>query len=241
MLFLSSPASARVFRNAYVSFELPEKWNCLLEDTEWVCRSTFAQQAKEAIIILTAKEVGPNDSYQKYQAFLKNPRQVMTRRGARISSRVFHAKPVRISNHLWIDGFHLGSEIPNYYTRYLATVKQKIAILVTFSAHKLHYTKYSSDFFKAIQSLKVVASKSLLSKKTIGGRPGSSGTFGTNLEGDLPMGLDGDFDGEGSVGGGSGLDATSLFGLAVILGALGFYFWMKKKKKPKVKKKKKKA
>ena len=52
---------------------------------------------------------------------------------------------------------HLGSEVPYYYTRYLATVKVQIAILVTFSAHQRYYTKYSNDFFKAILSLRVNA------------------------------------------------------------------------------------
>ena len=227
---VSENADAAVFRNAYVSFELPSKWKCILEETEWVCRSQFSQQAKEAIIILTAKEVGPQDSIRKYQEFLKAPRQVMTRRGARVNSRVFHAKGVRISNHMWVDGFHLGSEIPSYYTRYLATVKEKIAILVTFSAHKLHFTKYSADFFKAIQSLKVVASKSLMKRNgKLGGRPGLSGPYGTNLDSDLPIDMDGEgFDGDGEAGS-EFLDSTSLLALALLLGVAGFYIWKKKK------------
>ena len=50
---------------------------------------------------------------------------------------------------------HLGSEIPNYYTRYLAAVKGRVAVLVTFSAHKKYYTKYSGQFFEAIKTLRV--------------------------------------------------------------------------------------
>lgn len=53
-LLLSWNAEAKVFRNAYVAFELPDTWNCNLEHTEWVCRSQNDKESKEAIIILTA-------------------------------------------------------------------------------------------------------------------------------------------------------------------------------------------
>ncbi|RYZ85297.1 MAG: outer membrane protein assembly factor, partial [Proteobacteria bacterium] len=51
---------------------------------------------------------------------------------------------------------HLSSEVQNYFTRYLASIKGRIAVLVTFSAHKQFYTKYSQDFFKAVSTLRVI-------------------------------------------------------------------------------------
>ena len=39
---------AKIFRNAYVAFELPDIWNCTLEHTEWVCRSSNDKESKEA-------------------------------------------------------------------------------------------------------------------------------------------------------------------------------------------------
>lgn len=168
LAIFSASVHAKRFRNAYVSFELPPNWNCKLEGSEWVCQNDFAQKAKEAIIILTAKEVGPSDSLAAYKSYLETPRMIVSKSGAQGKSQVLHVKERTIQNQMWIDGMHLGSEVGPYYTRYLATIKDRIAILVTFSAHKEHYTKYSGDFMKAIESLGVVATKDILSDRSSG-------------------------------------------------------------------------
>src|ERR1700692_2085030 len=160
---LTTTAQAKTFRNAYLSFELPNGWNCSLEQTEWVCRSESTKQSKEAIIILTAKEVGPTDSYPLYAAHLNSPITLNLKTGGTSQSKiVYKAKNVQINDQPWIDGLHLGSEVPNYFTRYLATIKGRIAVLVTFSAHKQFYTNYSQDFFKAVMSLRVIETKDLI-------------------------------------------------------------------------------
>jgi hypothetical protein len=181
---ISLPTEAKIFRNAYVSFELPDRWDCHLEGTEWVCSSQLKDNSREAIIILTAKEVGPSDTFEAYEQHLKTPRAVPGSRGRPSTSQVKNVKRSQISNHLWIDAMHFGSEIPSYYTRYLASIKDRLAILVTFSAHQRYYTKYSQDFFRAIQSLKVVASKDLF-KVT----PLAQGQSGTEVMGPLGGGI----------------------------------------------------
>src|SRR6185312_5686077 len=96
---------------------------------------------------------------------------------------ILTAKERMISNQMWIDGMHLGSEVGPYFTRYLATIKDKIAILVTFSAHKEQYTKYSADFIKAIESLRVVATKDSLGDRGggVGFGPGVGETIGAPI------------------------------------------------------------
>ena len=64
---ISLNAQSRTFKNAYISFEMQDNWKCNLEQTEWVCRAEDPQEAKEAVIILTAKEKGPTDSYPNYE------------------------------------------------------------------------------------------------------------------------------------------------------------------------------
>lgn len=176
ILFFSWIASAATFRNAYVSFELPNSWKCNLEQTEWVCRSDQSKESKEAIIILTAKEVGPTDTFSLYQQHLDSQISMTMRTGGTAMSKVvYKSKNLKINDHPWLDGLHLGSEVGNYYTRYLATIKENIAILVTLSAHKNTYTKYTGDFNKAVQSLRVIASKNLLSQPNLAGiRPSTA-------------------------------------------------------------------
>lgn len=240
-LLAAPSAQAKRFRNAYVSFELPKNWDCKLEGAEWVCESTYTKKVREAIIILTAKEVGPADTLSAYEAHLKTPRMVPGKDGAPQRSQVLHVKKRLIAGHLWIDGMHLGSEVGPYFSRYLATIKERIAILVTFSAHKEHYTKYSQDFLAAINSLRVVATKDLLSKRD---RPDdvrrSNETIGAPIGNHIPLLGEGEsMPAENS--GGSDL-FVNLILIALILGAIGGYLYIKtsKKQKKPVKRKSKK-
>lgn len=228
-ILLSFTAHAKVFRNAYIAFEMPETWKCNLEQTEWVCRSEQTKEAKEAIIILTAKEVGPTDTFPLYEAHLNSPISVNLKGGGSASSKiVYKSKKVQINDQPWIDSLHLGSEVPNYFTRYLATIKDKIAILVTFSAHKQYYTKYSQDFFKAVMSLRVIASKNLSMRPDLGPiRPGTE-TLGGPIGSAMPADMYQEEMNQ-SKSGNKGL----LLGAALLLAALGTLIFLRAKKKKK--------
>lgn len=232
-VFVCGTAEAKRFRNAYVSFELPPNWNCKLEGSEWVCENDFSAKTKEAIIILTAKEVGPSDTLPGYLAHMQTPRTLSGRGGTPTKSKIIHVKERMIANQLWIDGLHEGSEVGPYFTRYLATIKDRIAILVTFSAHKQHYTKYSGDFIKAVESLRVVATKD-----TLGDR-GGNGTGDPSREhiGVPTGGMNPTFDTDGlpaESGSRSFASKVMTWGLiALILAAVGGFLYARtKKKKP---------
>lgn len=177
--------NAKQFRNAYVSFEIPDRWSCILELREWVCRSQDTKEAKEAIIVLTAKEVGANDSLSIYTNYMRNPIKAATNTGEFVTSQIMSPPTEKkINNLTWVDGFHISSELPNYYTRYMATIKDgKIAVLVTFSAHKEFYSKYSQDFFNAVNTLNVIATKGALAKPPLPSNPGSLAPIGPKVDG----------------------------------------------------------
>lgn len=224
--FFAMPlAFAKVFNNAYISFEIPDNWKCSLEQTEWVCRSELNKEAKEAIIILTAKEVGPTDSYALYEQHLNSPIRIQLKTGSTADSKIsYPAKTIQINNQQWIDGLHLGSEVLNYYTRYLAAIKNnKIAILVTFSAHKDFYTKYSQDFFRTVQSLRVIATDSIIASRQGPINP-SSGILGVNTAGMLPA------EPEALPEESSGNSKQKIFlALGIIIAAVGIYLFIKKR------------
>jgi hypothetical protein len=223
----TSLAHAKRFRNAYVSFELPPNWNCKLEGSEWVCENDFSAKTKEAIIILTAKEVGPTDTLPAYLAHLQTPRTLSGRGGTPTKSKIIHVKERLISNQMWIDGMHEGSEVGPYFTRYLATIKERISILITFSAHKQHYTKYSGDFIRAVESLRVVATKDTLSNRSGSDRGQTVETIGPPTGGVIPTYGGEDVPGSGS--GGAGKTMNILI-LALLAAAVGGYFYMRSKK-----------
>lgn len=221
-------AEGKLFRNAYISFELPTKWKCGLEATDWICVSEFYEKNREAMIVLTAKEVGPSDTLQAYIAQLNVARTLPDGKGRPISSQVIGVKNRVINHSQWIDGMHLGSEVPGYYTRYLATIKNNIGILVTFSAHKTHYTKYSQDFLKAIQSLQVVANKSMLNNKPLLTPRSANETYGAPIGQVLPTNMNSEAPPENS---GSGKAGSTIIGLSLLAVAGIYYFLSSRRKK----------
>lgn len=232
-LILAPQAHGKIFRNAYVSFELPEEnWNCNLEQTEWICRSTQTASSREAIIILTAKELGPTDSFDAYLKHLGSSQQTAFKgsQPTHKSKVVYPPKQVQVNDQTWIDGLHLASEVPNYYTRYLATIKDKIAVLVTLSAHHKHYPKYSKDFFKTVQSLRVIATKNLLAQPEMGPLRPAGETLGGNLSSVIPNDMLMDQSDLGLGNDKSNQTKKMIIGLAVILAAIGGYLLFKGKK-----------
>ncbi len=194
ILFFTFNIQAKLFSNTYISFKLPANWTCIQEGFEYVCANRFNKQKKEALIILTAKQKGPQDSLKTYESFLKNPRRMKNYKFTPYTSKIKVVKKRKISGLDWIDGIHLGSEVKTYYTRYTATIYNSLGILVTFSAHKDHYSKYSNDFIKAIQSLKVIASPELSSLTSNAVKGAKRDLFDTGISDLLPEGISGDLD-----------------------------------------------
>jgi hypothetical protein len=149
------PAHAAKFANQFVEFELPPQWQCNLEGAEWVCQSLDAAKKRDAIIVLAAKLKGDQDSLDKYLTYLKAPKTYTSVQGKPVKSDPKYAKEQNLSNQIWIDSLHLESEIPGFYTRYLATVKEDIAVLVTYSINKDKYQAYLPQFEAMVGTLKV--------------------------------------------------------------------------------------
>ena len=156
-LMMAAPsAHALKFANQFVEFELPNmKWTCALEGAEWVCQNQDEQKKRDAIVVLAAKLKGEQDSLEKYQEYLTKPRAFTGPGGKAMSSQPKYAKGLEINGQPWIDSLHLESEIPGFYTRYLATVKQDIGVLVTYSVNKNKYQDYLAEFDGMVKSLKV--------------------------------------------------------------------------------------
>lgn len=162
----SSIAQAKVFQNSYVAFEVPDTWVCVQEGVAWTCNPKGTLEAKEAVIVLAAKVAGPEDNLGTFLSFLKQPKKITTKVGTPMPSQVMYAQQRQLAGHNWVQAQHLGSEIQEYYTLYLATVKDHLAILISFSAEQNRYKTYNPVFDKAIKTLRIVANQQLLFPKT---------------------------------------------------------------------------
>ena len=159
ILGFSLTANAKRFTSQFCEFELPPGWECALEGTEWVCQSTNEQRKKEAIIILAAKERGPQDSMMEYEAYLKKNKTFMLPGGKTQVSEPKDIKLREVNGQNWVDALHLASEVPGFYTQYLATVKETLGIAVTFSVGKDFYDSYRGVFENIISTMRVFVPK----------------------------------------------------------------------------------
>jgi hypothetical protein len=164
-LLVCASAEAKLFQNSYVSFEVPDNWTCVQEGVAWTCTPTGFNESKEAVIVLAAKVAGPEDSLPSFLAYLKQPKKIATKVGTPMPSQLMYANERMLAGTRWIQAQHIGSEIQEYITLYLATVKDHLAILVSFSAEQNHYKKYNPIFDHSMKTLKIVASNQLLFPK----------------------------------------------------------------------------
>ncbi|MBC7692514.1 MAG: hypothetical protein H7222_12185 [Methylotenera sp.] len=152
---MPTPSFAAKFANQFTEFELPPQWQCNLEGAEWVCQNTNEAKKKDAIIVLAAKLKGDQDSLDQYLTYLKGVKTYNSIQNKPIKSDPKYAKTVNINGQAWVDALHMESEIPGFYTRYLATVKDDIGVLITYSINKAKYQDYLADFDNLVRTLKV--------------------------------------------------------------------------------------
>lgn len=232
--FVSISANAKLFQNTYVSFEIPEEWECKSFGTDWVCHSQLKGKNVEALITSTAKIAGPNDTLDEYKAYLERPKSWSLKKEQIVSEKWRDPKKAFINKFPWVDSIHKNSEIKSYISRYVVTVccqntSSKLGILVVLSAHQDHYTKYSADFIKTVNSLRVMDIEKAISKVRVSQMSENSGMssymdslFADDSEADLGGASQG-----GKIFGLSPLQFIFIILLVLIFGA---YFFIKSKK-----------
>lgn len=225
----SANSYAKRFTTKFCEFELPPGWECALEGTEYVCQSENADRKKEAIIILAAKIRGEQDSLDEYMAYLKKPKEYSLPGGKKQISEAKSTKLSRINDQQWVDALHLASEVPGFYTRYVATVKEDLGLAVTFSVGKDQYAAYLPIMEKLISTIRVFrAKKSELSDLRSGKSEDANfadTTFNPNSAMDLSANKT-----KSRAGSGEEDNSLLLIGL-VIAAAVGFIIMKGKKKK----------
>jgi hypothetical protein len=226
-LLLSPSVHAAKFANQFTEFELPPQWQCTLEGAEWVCQNTNDAKKRDAIIVLAAKMKGDQDSLDQYLTYLKAAKTFTSVVGKSVKSDPKWAKTVNLSGQPWVDALHMESEIPGFYTRYLATVKQDIGVLVTYSVSKAKYSQYQGDFDNMIKTLKVFRKAGGINVAP------ASGNLFQNAQIPTSMGSDTVFPGAAIQGGVDSRPATpkqdSPMLYVILIGAvIAFIIWRRK-------------
>ena len=224
-----TPAFAAKFANQFAEFELPPQWQCNLEGAEWVCQSVDQAKKRDAIIVLAAKLKSDQDSLDQYLDYLKAPKTYVSVQGKQVKSEVRFAKTVALNGHSWVDSLHLDSEIPGFYTRYVATVKQDIGVLITYSINKNKYQEYIQDFDNLVKTLRVFRKSGGINAAPAAGNLFANTTIPTTVsEGTV-------FPGAGPEGGSENSGAKKpknddlpLLPILLVGGAVGFIIWRRR-------------
>jgi hypothetical protein len=133
---------------------MPSSWDCGLEDSEWVCNEQ-EDRRHGAIIIIAAKEVGPGDAMDEYYDHLAQPKTLMDGDRPLRRSQVRWVRRTFIGGQPWVESEQFESELPNFVTHYLATIRGRVAVLVTLSAHRDVYPTMAAQFESVVRSLQV--------------------------------------------------------------------------------------
>ena len=109
LLFLGGwTAQAKTFQNSYIRFEIPDNWNCAQEGIAWVCAPASSLDAREALIVVTAKVAGPEDNLAAYEKYLRKPKSLSTRSKTASFSRLLSVDHKIISGQEWVEAVHFG-------------------------------------------------------------------------------------------------------------------------------------
>ncbi len=157
----SLQARAKTFQNSYIRLELPDSWTCNQENVSYVCSPLNPSDAREALIVVTAKVAGPEDTANAFYNYLRMPKTLITK------SKTTLSQPLKIGRFKtagidWVQAIHFGSEVPGFTTRYLAGVQGKLALLLSLSADEASLSKYSPIFDRAVNSIQVNASNQVI-------------------------------------------------------------------------------
>jgi hypothetical protein len=140
------------FRTGSFEFDLAPGWWCEREGTEYVCNPP-GKSPYSAIAIIAIKERGAEDNLKTYENHLRESRQLTDKAGSSRVSIVSYVKRVRLGHAEWVEALHLGSEVPNYNTYYLATTTSHLGILVTMSVHHDQQNTYVRQLTEMMSSL----------------------------------------------------------------------------------------
>lgn len=153
LLCLAAPAAFGL-TTAYVTFDHPDGWRCELSQGVWICQSTVEPDRKESVVLSIATMATEWDTLDNYESYLKQPRTIQDEEGNTLTSKVTYTRRRNINGTTWIDSLQFNSELPNFWARYVATVHNRLAILITYIVSDEHYKRLAPQFERMISSLK---------------------------------------------------------------------------------------
>jgi|688.fasta_scaffold70912_2 hypothetical protein len=155
LLILSSLGLGK--QTTYLSFEEPPGWSCELAQGVYICQAPNEPDRSEALILVFGAPSTEWDSFESYEKYLGQPKTLLDESGNSISSTVTYVRRRNINGFNWVDSLQENSELPGFWSRYVATVQKPLAILVTYVVSSERYHELAPAFERMVASLKPVS------------------------------------------------------------------------------------
>ncbi|MCB0356225.1 MAG: hypothetical protein KDD40_04420 [Bdellovibrionales bacterium] len=164
-LFLLFSLPANALKTSYLILQEPKNWSCSQQAAEYLCRSLNPLEQKESFLTVKAKLASREDSLQAFYVSLKQPLISSNGVSQNQYSKVYFVKQELINQQYWIHALHLNSNIPNYFTEYLVTLKGDLAIGIELNFHQSRYSKYKDKMIEISNKLQLVENIASRSQK----------------------------------------------------------------------------
>jgi hypothetical protein len=148
---------AKPIANNFIEMNVPDDWTCAqYAGEQWTCIPMDPAKAKEAIVVFSFAEQSPSDSMKLFYDYLNNSLTMINPTTKKTEKSVPKNMQYKdIQGQTWVDSLHLSHAIPNYYTRYLATMKDGRSVLVSVTVDKAKYNLYMSTLYKMVESMRL--------------------------------------------------------------------------------------
>ena len=149
-------ANAKSFKSKFISLELPPNWDCQQEELDWVCQPDNPNLRNEAIVVIVSKAVNPpDDTFDKYKEYLKQTKPMRDLLGKGYTTQVKYVKDKKIRDQMWVDSLQIGPEIPGFYSRYVASIKEQVAGLISYHVAESVFAKWAEPLDRMIDSAEI--------------------------------------------------------------------------------------
>jgi len=232
LFLVSALAQTKEFKSKFIQFDLPRNWSCQKEDIDWVCQPDNVVERTEAIVVVVRKQRDPvDDTFKKFKAYLGQQKSMIDLSGKSYRSQVKYLKTKKIQGHEWVDSLQTGSEIPNFYSRYLVTTKEKITGMISYHVAESVWAKWAEPLSAMADSAVIRFDENAYNElvKTPNAEPlfGSRPSVSTVARRQPVLDNKSNIDAQKESS--DGLQPGQMIALAFLLGGIGFFVYHKKK------------
>lgn len=134
-------------------FEVPNHWECNHKHIHIRCKPKGNKQ--KIVAVITSYPSKKNENIATLEAILSKPKSLPSVDGTTKLSKVYYTKELKVNKVTWLNSLHFGSEVPNYFTQYIATIDTSFMHLINISVQRDAYKTYLNDISTILYSLKL--------------------------------------------------------------------------------------